>query len=291
MSPAARAQGWQPALGRPGGLLCAGRRRGDRLARRIPAESGFTAARRPTPGAGLDARAPKPETARGWIRRRTTHRPPRDSAAAARAGNRTTRLGTWRDRARRRRLQRAPRNWRDGTPPPTGAGRDTSVESNDDVEISYASFRESPMNRAPSRSRLDVAGGVVAGVCAVHCVVMPMLIAFGGLGLLGAVVSERLEVVFVATSLVIGLASLGPAFLREHRDPVPLLLFAVGFGALAVVRLFHAPPLAERCIVPLCGVLLIGAHARNHRACSHCRVCDGLDPASSGCDVASGGRG
>ena len=130
------------------------------------------------------------------------------------------------------------------------------------------------------RSHLDVAGGIAAGVCAVHCLVTPMLIAFGALGTAGAFVSERAEWVFVATSLVLGLVSLGPAFLRIHRDPVPLILFALGLLSLLLARLLDAPPLLERSIVPLSAALLIAAHGRNHRACSRCHVCEAASEAS-----------
>jgi hypothetical protein len=128
--------------------------------------------------------------------------------------------------------------------------------------------------RVRARSRFDTAGGITAGVCAVHCLLTPVIIAFGGLGAVGALVSERMEVGFVAMSLVIGLASLGPAFVRTHRDPMPLVYLAVGFIVLAITRIFDAPVNVERCIVPACAGLLITAHARNHRSCKRCAECD-----------------
>jgi hypothetical protein len=109
----------------------------------------------------------------------------------------------------------------------------------------------------------------------VHCLLTPVLVAFGGLGLAGAVVSERAEPIFVGVSLLIGLASLGPAFLRVHRDPMPIALFVVGLAALTLARVLDTPPLVERAIVPICAGLLIAAHTRNHRACVRCRVCEG----------------
>lgn len=104
-----------------------------------------------------------------------------------------------------------------------------------------------------------------------------MIVAFGGLGLGATVVSERFEGVFTAISLTVGLASLGPAFLRVHRDPIPLVLFACGLAALAISRLLAAPPIIERWIVLLAAGLLILAHRRNHRACSRCGVCAGIE--------------
>jgi hypothetical protein len=128
-------------------------------------------------------------------------------------------------------------------------------------------------------SRLDVAGGVAAGVCAVHCLLTPVLLAYGGLGLAGTAISERAEVAFVLVSLVVGLVSLGPAFLRHHRDPVPIALFVTGLGSLLLVRSLGAPRGVERCIVPMCATLIIVAHARNHRSCRRCRVCDAPEQA------------
>jgi hypothetical protein len=128
-------------------------------------------------------------------------------------------------------------------------------------------------------AHLDVAGGVAAGVCAVHCLLTPLLIAFGGLGVAASLISERMEVVFVATSLVIGLTSLGPAFVRVHHDPTPLVLFAAGLVALLLTRVLDAPDALERVIVPLCAVLLITSHARNHHACRRCHECESRDEA------------
>ncbi len=79
---------------------------------------------------------------------------------------------------------------------------------------------------------------------------------------------------FVCVSLVIGLVSLGPAFLRAHRDPIPLVLFVCGLGTLLLTRALDAAAAVERCIVPVCACCLIAAHLRNHRACSRCHVCE-----------------
>jgi hypothetical protein len=127
--------------------------------------------------------------------------------------------------------------------------------------------------RRRRRSRLDVAGGVAAVVCAFHCLLTPIIVAFAGLGIAAAVISERLERGFVVTSLVVGLASLGPAFLRIHRDPVPIALFMLGIGALLLTRGLHLPTAVERCIVPASALLIVAAHARNHRACARCPKC------------------
>jgi hypothetical protein len=121
---------------------------------------------------------------------------------------------------------------------------------------------------------LDVTGGIAAGVCAIHCLLTPVLLAYAGLGIADTAISERLEVAFGGLSLVVGLASLGPAFIRMHRDPIPLVLFGLGLGMLFATRLLHAPAIIERCIVPGCALLVIGAHARNHRSCARCRECE-----------------
>lgn len=157
------------------------------------------------------------------------------------------------------------------------------------MHMTAVASQDAPPNSAPvstaRRSRLDTAGSITAGVCAVHCLVTPLLLTFGWLGAFGALVSERFEVVFVGASLIIGLLSLGPAFIRQHRDPLPLLLFVAGLGTLLGIRALGIGESIERGIVPVCATLLVMAHWRNHRLCSHCRACSAVAESPSAGDV------
>ncbi|MCT2401268.1 MerC domain-containing protein [Novosphingobium mangrovi (ex Huang et al. 2023)] len=115
------------------------------------------------------------------------------------------------------------------------------------------------------RNRLDRAGILLSGLCAVHCVLGVVLV--GALGLGGEVLlSPAIHRVGLALALVVGLVSLGFGVLR-HGRVMPLLLGGLGLSLMAAaIMVGHGLPEAVLTVI---GVSLVAyAHIRNlHTAC------------------------
>lgn len=115
------------------------------------------------------------------------------------------------------------------------------------------------------RDRLDGAGILLSGLCAVHCVLGAVLVGVLGLGG-GALLSPSIHRVGLALALVVGLVSLGFGVMRHGRAG-PLVMGGCGLGLMAIALVAgHGLPEAVLTIV---GVSLVAfAHIRNlHAAC------------------------
>ena len=123
----------------------------------------------------------------------------------------------------------------------------------------------------PVRGWLDRLGFATSVTCAIHCAAMPLLLgAFPSLGatLLG---DERLDWLLFASVLVIGAFSLLPSYLRRHRDPRPLRIFAVGAAVLLSARLVAQPESVVEAALAVCGALVVASgHLLNLRLVRSC---------------------
>ena len=82
---------------------------------------------------------------------------------------------------------------------------------------------------------LDRSGASVSTLCAIHCALMPLVVALLPLIGLEFLADERTEVALLGLSVAIGLASLGLGFaLHRHKRVAAALL--VGFLLLASGR-------------------------------------------------------
>ncbi|AXB75260.1 MerC domain-containing protein [Novosphingobium sp. P6W] len=115
------------------------------------------------------------------------------------------------------------------------------------------------------RSRLDRAGIILSGLCAVHCVLGVVLVGFLGLG--GEVLlSPEIHRIGLGLALVVGLVSLGFGVARHGRI-APLLIGGLGLALMgAAILVGHGFPEA---VLTILGVSLVAfAHIRNlHGAC------------------------
>ena len=107
------------------------------------------------------------------------------------------------------------------------------------------------------RSRLDRAGLLLSGLCAVHCVSGIFLVAVLGIGG-GVLLNPMIHRVGLALAVIVAGAAIGLGALR-HRKPAPFVVAMVGLsfmgGALAV------PHGTEEAIFTIIGVGLV--------ACGH----------------------
>lgn len=116
---------------------------------------------------------------------------------------------------------------------------------------------------------LDIVGATASVVCAVHCAGVALLL---GIAPALEIVSQPwVDWLFLGASMLVGLLALVPGF-RQHRQPMPLLLFTGGITILCMARLLRMPPSTlELTIVLVAASALITAHWRNRgelRSCS-----------------------
>jgi hypothetical protein len=112
------------------------------------------------------------------------------------------------------------------------------------------------------RDRLDGAGVVLSGLCAVHCLLGLVLVSVLGLG--GEVLlSPAIHRVGLALAVLVGVVTLGLGALR-HRQTGPLLIGAAGIALMAAaLGVGHGP---AEALLTIAGVALVAtAHIRNLR--------------------------
>ena len=115
------------------------------------------------------------------------------------------------------------------------------------------------------RGRLDRAGVVLSGLCALHC--LASIILVGGLGLGGqALLAPGIHQIGLALAIVVGICTLAYGAVR-HRNLAPLGIGAFGI-ALMSTALMVPHGLGEAALT-IAGVLFVAtAHLRNLRQIS-----------------------
>lgn len=115
-------------------------------------------------------------------------------------------------------------------------------------------------------ARLDQAGMVASSLCALHCLAMPLAVGVLPLLGLGFLADEQTEWTLIAITLLLGLISLLPGYLRRHRRWQPLAMFVFGAGMILAARLlFEESEAVELIGVASGGICLTAAHAMNLR--------------------------
>ena len=113
---------------------------------------------------------------------------------------------------------------------------------------------------------------LVATACFLHCVAGPLLLSFAGLASL-IHVSEKIEPLFLLTSIVFGSATLIPAYRKKHGRISCLAMFAGGLLCLVSLRRVEWTILPEVITTGIGAGLIIGAHALNLKFSRQCSCC------------------
>jgi hypothetical protein len=130
-------------------------------------------------------------------------------------------------------------------------------------------------NEAPAK-HLDAAGMSVSVLCAVHCIVVPLLAGTLTAAGIGWVHNEVVEWLLVAVSCAIGVYSLFPAFHQRHGKKRCLGLFSLGMGCILFGKFFRGDAASDTPFVVFGAVMIIAAHTTNQYLCRSCR-CPGTD--------------
>jgi hypothetical protein len=97
---------------------------------------------------------------------------------------------------------------------------------------------------------LEKLGISLSMACAVHCMAMPVALAF--LPSLGDLVTEELELLITLSSLFIAVFVLGKD-IRLHKNPLPILILLVSFGIILLGLATHKTVLLD--ILGIVGIL------------------------------------
>ncbi len=133
------------------------------------------------------------------------------------------------------------------------------------------------MSNLPPISRIepryhDFAGIAVSALCAIHCAAVPLLLATAAASGSNWLYEEGLDWVFLVASIVIGSASLIPAYRRLHHRKACLGLFFAGILSILAGRLVPAS-VPDEPLVVFGAALIIYGHAANQYLCRSCRKC------------------
>ncbi|HRF38637.1 MAG TPA: MerC domain-containing protein [Saprospiraceae bacterium] len=115
---------------------------------------------------------------------------------------------------------------------------------------------------------LDAWGMLASGLCAVHCLAIPVLLALGA-----SAGVAWLETPWLITAIGLAAQSLVGSYRREHGRPLALWVAGAGFAVLVASRL--APENLEHYLTAVGGFAIATAHWINwklrRQACLACR--------------------
>ncbi|WP_371374149.1 MerC domain-containing protein [Thalassotalea aquiviva] len=119
---------------------------------------------------------------------------------------------------------------------------------------------------------LDRLGIAATSVCALHCILLPVLLptlSLLGMDYLG---SHENENIFLFATLILGSIALFSGFRKYHRKIYPFyLLFLGGF------IYWHKHSVSETLepvMIIVGAALLVAAHLVNLKLCNNCRSCE-----------------
>ena len=123
-------------------------------------------------------------------------------------------------------------------------------------------------------NKLDRAGATASFLCAVHCALMPLVVALLPLLGLSFLASEPVEWALLAASATLGSLSLCLGF-RKHRKRRVFMVLALALALLVAGRIFHEHHFGAwgPILMVLGGFSMMGAHLLNHHLCRSCTSC------------------
>lgn len=111
---------------------------------------------------------------------------------------------------------------------------------------------------------LDALGVTTSILCAIHCAILPLLMASLSIMGINILHNSFFEYGMIALAFLIGTLALWHGFRRHHRRLTPWFLFVGGMLFLIAKELW---PNFELGLLPFAVLLIVGAHWLNYRWC------------------------
>lgn len=115
-----------------------------------------------------------------------------------------------------------------------------------------------------TKLNLDALGVTASVLCAIHCAVLPLVVASLPVFGINIVHNVLFEYGMIGLAFVVGTVALWHGFTRHHHRLIPWLLFMGGMIALIAKQIWHNWELA---FLPVAVLLVVGAHVLNYRWC------------------------
>jgi hypothetical protein len=131
--------------------------------------------------------------------------------------------------------------------------------------------RSSLKKRIMSRQYvLDKTGMWTSTLCAIHCIVVPIIVSMSAFSSWAFLHDERIENAVLILSAIIAVTSLVPSFIKHHRRLLPILILLMGFSLIGLSRLVTE---VHESIFASSGAALVAvSHFLNYRYCKKSHV-------------------
>ena len=113
------------------------------------------------------------------------------------------------------------------------------------------------------KNKADFLGIFVAISCAVHCSILPLVIAFGVFQFGDSFDNLWVEAVFVGTSLTIAILSLLYSYKNVHNNRRPIYIAILGFAVFGIGIATHS--VGHILFTTLGGVIIAASHFINYK--------------------------
>jgi membrane protease YdiL (CAAX protease family) len=120
-------------------------------------------------------------------------------------------------------------------------------------------------------NNLDFWGFLASFACALHCAAVPIILLFGTLGSFSWLADHRVELIFIAISIILAYWSLWNSYQKHHQNYRAIRIAGFGFGFLVVSRL--VPHAIGDILVVIGGLLIAYAHYVNWKLLRQCKHC------------------
>src|ERR1700742_580823 len=111
---------------------------------------------------------------------------------------------------------------------------------------------------------LDALGVTASILCAIHCAVLPLLVASLPILNINILHNALFEYGMIGAAFLIGTTALWHGFTRHHHRLTPWLLFTAGMSCLIAKEIWTD---LELGLLPFAVLLIVGAHWLNFRWC------------------------
>lgn len=117
-----------------------------------------------------------------------------------------------------------------------------------------------------SQLSVDTLGFWTSAACALHCLVLPLLLSIGAFSSLAFLDQPYVEGSIIVLSVLLGLGSMLPSYFRHHRKFSALGFLFIGFILIGLSRIVVLK-VWEIMLTSSGAALVASAHIINHRLC------------------------